>query len=521
MANRATFAPAALVVALGALPTAPLHAQLGAAGNRLISALDFTVVTSETNAGFGSTVAAADFDGDGKDDLAIGIPGASVGTAARAGKVVVTYAAASLTALGGQEWHQSIAGVGEVAEADDTFGDALATGDFDGDGFADLVIAATGERLSTYSGAGVVHVIHGSATGLDATREVTYTRTIAPGSLEAYARFGTAFAVGDFDSDGFDDLAIGAPGETVNGAPRAGVVVTVYGSATGLDPAGAQRWTQWQLGAVNGEDDSEAHDNFGFALASGDFDGDGYDDLAAGAPGEDLPSTANCGAVNILRGNPAGLLATGTTWLQAASGWRNVGDHYGSALVALDFDGNGSDDLAVGAPDYDRPEADSGVVFLVLSSPGTGITTSSWFTAHDQRSTGAASEAGDRVGATLAAGDLDGDGYDDLIFGAPTEDIGTMADAGAISVIPGYAAGSAGGKTWHQDSPGVSGTAEPNDFLGSSIAVGRFSGESLDLAIGVPGEGWGTTQAAGAVLLLRIRQVFTDGFESGTTAAWN
>lgn len=520
MPNRAAFGTSALIAALAAA-TAPLQGQLGAAGNRLISALDFTVVTSQANAGFGSTVAAADFDGDGKDDLAIGIPGASVGTAARAGKVVVTYAAAGSGALGGQEWHQSVAGVGEVAEADDTFGDALAAGDFDGDGFADLVIGASGERLSTYSAAGVIHVIHGSAAGLDASREVTLTRTIAPGSFEAYARFGAAFAVGDFNGDGKDDLAIGAPGEAVNGAPRAGVVVTVYGSATGLDPAGAQRWTQWQLGAVNGEDDSEAHDNFGFALASGDFDGDGYDDLAAGAPGEDLPSTANCGAVNILRGNPAGLLAAGTVWLSAPGGWRNPDDHYGSALVALDFNGNGSADLAIGAPDYDRPEADSGVVFLVLSSPGVGITNSSWFAAHDQRSTGAASEAGDRVGATLAAGDLDGDGYDDLIFGAPTEDIGTVADAGAVSVIPGYAVGSAGGQTWHQDSAGVSGVAETSDFMGSAIVVGRFSGRGLDLAIGVPGEGYGATPAAGAVLLLRNRQVFADGFETGTTAAWN
>lgn len=117
-----------------------------------------------------------------------------------------------------------------------------------------------------------------------------------PGSVSAGALFGHALAAGDFDGDGFDDLAIGAPGEDVSGHDHAGAVFVLRGSASGL-LEGAAHKGDW----------------FGHALAAGDFDGDGEHDLAIGAPGADLPSPGGGeGLVSVLRGSASTyLLETG------------------------------------------------------------------------------------------------------------------------------------------------------------------------------------------------------------------
>jgi FG-GAP repeat len=131
-------------------------------------------------------------------------------------------------------------------------------------------------------------------------------------------RFGSALAAGDFDNDGFADLAVGAPAESIGGIFVAGAVNVLYGTPTGLTGSGSQLFTQNSPGVGSA---AEAFDLFGGALAAGDFDNDGFADLAIGVPGESVGKIVDAGAVNVLYGTPTGLTGSGSqTFTQNSPG---------------------------------------------------------------------------------------------------------------------------------------------------------------------------------------------------------
>ncbi len=451
----------------------------------------------------------ADFNGDGIRDLATGVPGEDLGTIVDAGALSVIYGSPTgLTSAGNQLLKQGRGGVPETAEAGDVFGSAVATGDFDGDGFLDVAVGAPGEDLGAAADAGAVVVLYGSTGGITSARSQLWTEGDLPGSGGPGDGFGAQLRTGDLNGDLHDDLVIGAPGEDGGASVDAGAVFVMYGSAGGLTATGGQRWDEDSPGIP---DVAEAGDGFGSALAAGQsFDLAGYDDLAVGVPRKAVGGSEDAGAVIVLFGGAGGITSTASQeWSEASAGVigePEAGDGFGSALTASGFDGSGGNDLAIAAPGEDVGGiVDAGEIHLLFG--GTAGLSSDGNEVWNQDTPGVAGvgEPGDRFGESLRSQDLNGDGIAEVIVGAPAEDVGSWVDAGAVFVLYGSPGGptATGSQVWTQQTAGVTGEAESGDSFGASLRLGDYDGDGFpDLAIGVPGEDLGTVPDAGVVSLL-------------------
>ena len=317
----------------------------------------------------------ADFDGDGFADLAVGVPDEDVGAVGDAGSVQVLYgSAAGIVSAGSQLWSQDSPGVGDTAEPGDRFGAAVATGNFNGDGYADLAVGVPDEDVGSVVDSGVVQVLYGSPAGLTSAGTQLWSQ-ISSGVLdvtETSDRFGAVLAAGDLGNGAQGDLAIGVPEEDVGSIVDAGVAQVLYGSAAGLSSAGNQLWSQVSSGVV---DVSETNDHFGAAVAVGDLGNGTQGDLAVGVPDEDVGSVVDAGAVNVLYGSAGGVTSAGNgLWSQNSAGIADTsetGDHFGAALAASDLGNGAQADLAVGVPDEDVGSVvDAGAVQVLYGAVG-------------------------------------------------------------------------------------------------------------------------------------------------------
>ncbi|MBL1100751.1 FG-GAP and VCBS repeat-containing protein [Streptomyces coffeae] len=348
-------------------------------------------------------------------------------------------------------------------------------GDFNGDGYADLAVGMPKATVDGSTTAGYVNVVWGGPQGLGHTGSVRISQSSAgvPGTAEAGDQFGTAVASADLNGDGYADLAVTAPGERLKdtGTDHEGTATVVRGSAAGFSGG---------VTAAKGSWDGR----LGQEIAIGDFDHDGAKDLALATAGNGQGGAALLRRGPLTAGSPEDL---SLIWTYAAGGAR--------AMTTGDFDGDGTDDLAV---TYKGMEA-SGT--HVLSRGASGRWQPGWNT-------------GD-YGSDIATGDFDGDGTADLAIGevqANPEADGTYCQdrlGGAIATVYGKQGTALGGKVscTTQSSPYVSGTAEPEDNFGGSLAVANLDRDSIDeLIVGVSHEAVGTAQDAGSYLWLAAGQ---------------
>lgn len=383
--------------------------------------------------------------------------------------------------------------------------------DFNRDGYADFAVGVPGEDIGSATDAGSVQVFYGAAEGINPAASKVFSQSGAVvDDPETGDRFGAAVAIGDFNGDSYADLAVGVPGEDVGTIKDAGAVQVLYGSAAGIGVTGNQFLSQATSGSVNA---AETGDRFGSSLAAGDIAGSSQADLAVGVPYEDVSSAKDAGAVHILRGSSSGLTTAGNQLLSqnstGAGDKSETGDHFGTALAIGNVGAGSKRDLVVGTPlENVGKVADAGAVQFFPGTSGAVSTGADKVITQNSKGIADKAEKGDHFGAALAAANIAGTSYADVAVGIPYENVGKVADAGAIALLRGAKAGLSTGSDQFitQNSKGAVDKSEKADHFGAALAAANLSGTSkAELAVGVPLENFNGKSNAGAV------QVFPGG----------
>jgi hypothetical protein len=436
----------------------------------------------QSDARFGQSVASADVNGDGYSDMIVGAYAYDAGQTDEGAVFVFLGSSSGITS-------QHPAAAATQLEADQTnanFGYSVAdAGDVDGDGYSDVIIGARYYQTG-YVDEGAAFVFLGSASGVASGNPTSAATQLE--ANQANAELGVSVAgAGDVNGDGYADVIVGAQyydaGQSFEGA-----AFVFLGSANGI-ASGSPATAAAQL------ESDQANAEFGVSVAgAGDVDGDGYDDVIVGADGYD-GGHSNEGAAFLFLGSATGIASgsplTAATQIEADQANARLGHRVAGAG---DVNGDGHADVIVGARNYEAGQAIEGAAFVFLGSP-SGVASGSPATAATQLE---ADQVFAQFGVSVAgAGDVNGDGYSDVIVGARFYDAG-QSDEGAAFVFLGSAGGIASGSPAtaavqleaNQDNANlgysVGGACDVNGDGYSDVAVGsRFydAGETNEGAV--------------------------------------
>ncbi len=406
---------------------------------------------ADDSAFFGEVLHSAELNGDDHADLFLGAP--EVDT------VYLIYGGPHIPSGATDVLDAAFVGV-----AGERLGSAIATGDLDGDGLPDL---ALGEEDNSDGGgkAGAVWLLaHDNWLGeIDVQAAADAQLTGASGSQAGHS----VALPGDVDGDGYGDVLVGAPDESTT-ANDAGAAYLWSGGGTLSGVHDLSAGPTW-LGA------GEAH-TFGSVVAGGDLDGDGLSELLVGAPvANDLG--ASTGKVYLFVGGAWS--GVNDAEVNASASWVGLdkSTNFGSSLVLSDLDGDGLGDLAVGAYRDDVGTSNGGAAYVFLDAWSWGVDSS----AGSADLTLYSDESAANVGASMASVDVDGDGTQDLVVGAPNAaassgaayvitDVGAAAD-GAVSDA-GYTL--QGGFSTGAAATGLAGVSDTDGDGYGEVAVGAF-----------------------------------------------
>ncbi|WP_340558539.1 hypothetical protein [Streptomyces sp. GSL17-111] len=374
--------------------------------------------------------------------------------------------------------------------------------DFNGDGIADLTIGVPGNVVAGKRAAGSVVVANGTSGGPSSSSvRLDQESPGVPGAAEPDDSFGQAFTSADFDADGYADLAVSAPIEAIGTTQGAGYVSVHYGSSGGVHASRSTAFSEDTAGMPGAVGWDEF---FGYSLASGDLNGDGYDDLVIGAPLDHVDGHANAGSLRVVFGSGSGLDPSSAVWIDQSTphvpGTPEAEDRFGEQLAVGDIDDDGHADLVVTTlGEQISGSSDRGSVHVLYGpfddAPSAGGYIDS---AHIDG-------IGEFSGSALALGHFNDDPYLDVAIGVSDQKVGEDGAAGRLAVLYADEDGLSHDdvEVFDQDSPGIAGGPEPEDYFASSLAAGDFDGDGVDdLIVGMRSEAIGSATGSGASMVL-------------------
>jgi hypothetical protein len=387
----------------------------------------------------------------------------------------------------------------ESNQIDARLGSSVASaGDVNADGYGDVIVGAPFYD-NGQSNEGAAFLFHGSADGIQDAIPLTANAQLESNQVSAFLGWSVASA-GDVNGDGYSDVIVSSLFYD-NGQTDEGAAFVFLGSASGVadgNPASAHA----QL------ESDQASAQWGFSVASaGDVNGDGYADVIVGANSFDNGQT-NEGAAFVFLGAASGMAdgnpANAHAQLESDQDFAFLGQ---SVASAGDLNGDGYADVIVGANAFDSGQTDEGAAFVFLGG-ASGVGDGNPGTAHAQLESNQATAS---LGSSVAsAGDVNGDGYADVIVGARAYDNGQI-DEGAAFVFLGGASGLADGSPASAHAQLESDQLSSN--LGSSVAsAGDVNGDGFsDVIVGAPAYDNPTSNEGAAFVFLGSANGLVDG----------